>query len=633
MTTITIDGKTIHVQEGTTILRAAQEAGIEIPTLCDHPELTPYGGCRLCLVEIEGFRTLQASCTYPVSNNMVIHTNNERVREARKFVLSLIFSERNHFCPFCQVSGGDCELQNAAYAEEMTHWPLQPNWKPFSVDASHPFIVLDNNRCILCRRCVRACDDLVGNHTLGLEERGAKTILIADFNTPLGNSSCISCGTCIQVCPTGALIDRQSAYRGQIAEVDSTQTICLQCSMGCGIKVLTRDNQIVRIEGDWNARINHGLLCKMGRFVPLEETRQRLTTPMVRKNGVLKAATWDDACRIISEKIKSIGELNKLSAAASSRLSIEDLNLFKNIFSDGLGSSMVTTIDEGQFTSESTAFASRYGGGFEGKLDALNETDCVVCVGIDLAKHHEVLGFMIKRRIPDLAKLIILDETNNTFEDIASVIINPGKGKLIDTLRHLGKQELLDEKLSSANEILMASSHSVIIYGRGLYDSYGQDGIGALVEFSGRIKSANIISPKGLANSHAASLLSLDTAFKPDPGSIVFLALADDNPSEKLLQKVEKASFLVVQASYQSKVTAAADVILPVKMWAETDGHFMNFDGKVQVAKKSLAAPDNVRSSEESLKSLASSLGITVSNEWKEIISSRPAAVSIHINQ
>ena len=177
--------------------------------LCHHPALKPYGGCRLCVVEVDGFRTMQASCTLPASNNMVVRTDTPALRESREFVLSMLFSERNHFCPFCQVSGGDCELQNSAYDEDMTHWPIQPNWTIFPVDTSHPYYVLDNNRCILCRRCVRACGELVGNFTLAIEERGANNMLIADVGVPLGESTCIKCGTCVQVCPTGALIDRR----------------------------------------------------------------------------------------------------------------------------------------------------------------------------------------------------------------------------------------------------------------------------------------------------------------------------------------------------------------------------------------------------------------------------------------
>src|SRR5450759_568420 len=149
MVNITFDGNKYEVPEGLTVLQAARKVGVQIPVLCDHPHLTPYGGCRLCLVEVEGARTLQPSCTLPAGNNMVVRTNTDKVHEARKFVLSLLFSERNHFCMYCQVSGGDCELQNEAYCEGMTHWPLSPNYQPYPVDASHPYFVLDHNRCIL----------------------------------------------------------------------------------------------------------------------------------------------------------------------------------------------------------------------------------------------------------------------------------------------------------------------------------------------------------------------------------------------------------------------------------------------------------------------------------------------------
>ena len=169
MINFTLNNLELEVPDGTTVLQAARANGITIPTLCDHPDLTPYGGCRLCVVEVEGFRTIQASCTLPAGNGMVVHTNTPALQESRQFVLSMLFSERNHFCPFCQVSGGDCELQNSAYDQGMTHWPIQPQWNTFPVDTSHPYYVLDNNRCILCRRCVRACGEMVGNFTLAID--------------------------------------------------------------------------------------------------------------------------------------------------------------------------------------------------------------------------------------------------------------------------------------------------------------------------------------------------------------------------------------------------------------------------------------------------------------------------------
>ncbi|HZU87065.1 MAG TPA: 2Fe-2S iron-sulfur cluster-binding protein, partial [Anaerolineaceae bacterium] len=362
MISLTIDGKKIEVTEGTTVLQAARQAEVFIPTLCDHPELTPYGGCRLCLVQVEGMRGLQPSCTLPVNNNMVIVTDNDQIRAARRFVLTLIFSERNHFCPYCQVSGGDCELQNAAYHEDMTHWPIQPNYQPYAMDASHPFFVLENNRCILCRRCVRACGELVGNFTLGFEERGAKSFLVADLGVPLGESSCISCGTCIQVCPTGALIDRASAYRGRDTQVEHHKTVCTACSIGCGMDVLTRNNQIMRIEGDWDAPVNSGVICKFGRFLPLDEKRTRISTPMVRENGTLKPATWEHAIHTLAEKLGK----GSVAAIASTRLSVEALNLFKQIFAE---SDMATSLEEGLESSAVAAAADELGKPFEGKLE------------------------------------------------------------------------------------------------------------------------------------------------------------------------------------------------------------------------------------------------------------------------
>ena len=191
MVKITINEKQIEVPEGTTVLRAAEMAGIYIPRLCDHKELTPYGGCRLCIVEVEGARVPMASCTLPVNNGMVVRTETDAINKSREFILSMLFSERNHFCPFCQVSGGDCELQNAAYHEKMTHWPIQPGWSNFTVDTSHPYFILDNNRCILCRRCVRACGELAGNFTLSVAERGAACNVVADTDVPLGESTYI----------------------------------------------------------------------------------------------------------------------------------------------------------------------------------------------------------------------------------------------------------------------------------------------------------------------------------------------------------------------------------------------------------------------------------------------------------
>ena len=658
MVNLTIDGKPIEVPEGTTVLRAAQSANIHIPTLCDHPELTPYGGCRLCLVEIDGFRVLQPSCTMPASNNMVVHTNTDKVRDARKFVLTMLFSERNHFCMYCQVSGGDCELQNSAYGEGMTHWPLQPNWQSYEVDASNPYFVLDNNRCILCRRCVRACGELVGNFTLGFEERGARSALVADLGTPLGESSCISCGTCVQVCPTGALIDRVSAYQGRETQVTHNPTICTGCSIGCGIDVLTRDNRLVRIEGDWNAPVNDGIICKVGRFFPQNEERERIITPLVRKDGKLKATTWDEALDVVSSHMKPLAgkKGNGVSAIASTRLNAESLYLFKSIFAKNFDENATTTLEEGAPTSGAAKLALETGKSFEGTLEALKTADCVVTFGSDLVNNHEVAGFFVKRILPAGVDLVLVDKEANPMADLANAALKASKGSLVDLIHGLdaalakakGKSKTADAALQAAvtktgvkeetfvqaASLIAKAGHPVFIYGKELsFES--ADAVKALVEFAkaaGAVKDGfmGLINTKGKANSLAASQYQLDKPIVSSGSQAVYLALGDDTLSNRQLQAIGKPAFLAVQASYTSPATAAADVVLPVVIWNEEEGHFLNMEGRLQKSARSITPEETVWTNEAVFKALAAHLGIKVKvDDWKKELTAQVSPVAI----
>jgi formate dehydrogenase major subunit len=632
MVNITIDGKTLEAQEGLSVLQAARQAGIEIPTLCDHPNLTPYGGCRLCLVEVEGARTLQPSCTLPINNNMVVRTDTPRVHEARKFVLSLIFSERNHFCPYCQVSGGDCELQNAAYAEGMTHWPLQPNWNAYPVDASHPFIILENNRCILCRRCVRACGELVGNYTLGIEERGARSILVADLGLPLGSSSCISCGSCVQVCPTGAIIDRWSAYHGKETQVDKTQTICVGCSVGCGIDVLTRDNNLIRIEGNWDAEINGGVICETGRFTPMDDHRERVLTPMVRKDGALKAATWDEALNVIASKVKG----SKVAAIASTRLPAEALHAFKQVFADGLKGDLVTSTEEGFETSAAASVAAANGKPFEAKLSALENAGAVLAFNLDLTKEHQVAGFFVKRVLGLGINLVVVDSAVNGLDTFANIALKPKKGSEKDVVAALtaavtkskgladaaAKAGIPVEQLEEAAAFL-AAEKPAIVYGKADAET-----VKALIDLAAALKGI-IISTKGAANSLAASQYGLDKPVTLSGHQAVFVALGDEEPAQHLLKQLSGAPFLAVQASYISQLTGKADVVLPVTNWLEQDGHYVSLDGTVQEAHKAINPGEGILSSAVALTNLAKAVGVKVNEDWKKALKQRVAVVEL----
>ncbi len=239
---LTINGQKVVAQSGQTILEAAQAAGIDIPTLCYHPSLTAFGACRMCLVEVKGMRGLQTACTCPVAYGMEVQTESDAAVEVRKFVLELLFAERNHYCMFCQMSG-DCELQDMAYRYGLDHFTYPRPYDKLPVDASRKYFIMDHNRCILCTRCVRACSEIAANHTLNVRGRGSESMIMADLNVPFGDSSCIECGSCLQVCPTGALIDARSAYGGREKDVTHTETTCMQCSIGCTLDVVTRYNR------------------------------------------------------------------------------------------------------------------------------------------------------------------------------------------------------------------------------------------------------------------------------------------------------------------------------------------------------------------------------------------------------
>jgi len=639
MAKITIDGKTIEVENGTTVLNAARQLEIDIPTLCDHPELTPYGGCRLCLVEVEGARTLQPSCTLPATDGMVVKTDTEKIHEARKFVLSMIFSERNHFCPYCQVSGGDCELQNAAYDEDMTHWPIQPNWQPFPVDASHPFIILEHNRCILCRRCVRACGELVGNFTLGFEERGADSTLVADLGLPLGESSCIGCGTCVQVCPTGSLIDRWSAYQGKEVEVDSTKTICMGCSIGCGIDVLTRDNRLIRIEGDWEAEINGGLLCDIGRFHPMVEERERLLTPMIKADGKLKAATWEDALKAAADMVSA----NKggLTGVVSTRASMEALGAFKALCEANGAQTMLTT-EDCQAVSAIYQQAGSDSSPSEGGISDLMDADCYLTFGEDITKDHQVLSFFAKRRIPEGAQLIQISAIPSGLDNFATVSLMVADDQLdkfmvdltalveeksADVEKTASKYHLDISELQSVVDALQAQQKTAFVFGSRKDFS---DSAAVVTAAKGLAQSANatLVTTKGNINSLGAAALGYAGAGEVK-GTLAVMLLADEELSQCIEQKFEKADMRIVFSSYVSSLTAGADVIFPVMNWLEQDGHFINFDGHILTQKAALEAPGQVLSNQEAIEKLVSALDVKNQMDWEKEVKAFASPVKI----
>ncbi len=524
---------------------------------------------------------------------------------------------------FCQKSGGDCELQNAAYGEGMDHWPMQPGWTNFEVDASHPYFTVDQNRCILCRRCVRACAEVVGNNTLAIENRGSSCMLIADYGVPFGESSCIRCGTCVQVCPTGALIDRRSAYLGLDVKADHVDSICLGCSVGCGIDVIAFNNQIHHVEGQYQAPVNAGLLCELGRYQSLYDERERILSPMVRKNGQLQPVSWDEAVKAVVDRFNAV-KGKHVAALASTRLPAETLHTFKTLFATKLGSPIVAGIEEGATTGLQTE-VDGLGVDLNGSLDALKEADCVVAIGVDLARSHQVAGFFIKRNLVKGTRVIVIDPGENQMSAFADFTLAPKAGSdeallygMMAAIKNLGldqgelpagfemekyslssvsqKTGVSAETLVAASRELATAKKPVFVYGKGLTQSRSAGALQALAGLARLVNSPALVSPKGKANSMAAHAYGLDVAFNPEGSKAVYVALGDDVALRPTDAGLEKVPFVAVQAAYASPLVDRADVVFPVEMWAEQDGNYMNMEGRLQQAHAALNAPQGVLS-------------------------------------
>jgi len=570
LASITIDGRKITAQVGQTILEAAQAAGIDIPTLCHHPALEPRGTCRLCLVEIEGQRALQTACTYNVADGMVVHTESENVVSARKSVLQMLLSERNHFCMYCQLSG-DCELQSLAYRYGLDSWLYPRAYVPMPVDASREHFVMDHSRCILCRRCIRACKELVGNYTLGMGERSIDSMIVADLGVPFGDSSCISCGTCLQVCPTGALMDRKSAYRGIEEDVERVKSTCAACSVGCGIELITRDNQLLRIEGDWDAGVNKGVLCVVGRFEPLFDIRRRVLTPLMRRDGKMEQVTWEEALDAVADGFKQM-DAPSLAALASPRVTSETLSRFAGLFNRLDARGVATLKPVPSFLAEA-----------EGSLVLLDEADLFLVVGADLAVDHQVAGIAVRRGVRNRgARLVLIGEGQNEMADLAY------------------RQFKLDE-IEQAIALAQDAQTPLVIYG-----SAAGSALPALRE--ALEDEAQFLGLVPGSNARGALAVGLSGSFEPDGVKGAFVLAADDEVDETLLNKLDEAEFIVAQVSYFGPLVQRADVVLPTTIWAEKSGTFINTEGRVQTLNAALRPPTGVKEDQEILQALADRL-------------------------
>ncbi|MEW6360371.1 MAG: formate dehydrogenase subunit alpha [Planctomycetota bacterium] len=416
MPSLTVNGKQIEFQAGDTVLEAARREGIFIPTLCYHRRLTPMSACRMCIVEIEGRRGLTAACTAPAENGIVVRTDTDLIEETRRMILQLLLAEGEHNCLVCP-SNGKCELQDLCnrYGVDPLENPFEVGRPRMPYDDSSPVIRRDPNKCIKCYRCVRACNESVVNEVLGVGQRGFQAKIVCDNDVPMKESTCVSCGECVQVCPVGALTEKTSIYGPRVWEMRKARTVCPYCGVGCQIELHIHQNEIKAAYGCEGGVPNLGKLCVKGRFgLDYAGHQDRLRKPLIKRNGAFEEATWDEALDLVA---KRLGEIKKphgpdaIAVLSSAKCSNEENYVLQRFARAAIGTNNVDHCARLCHAATVAGLAIAFGSGaMTNSIAETEHCDCILVTGSNTTETHPVIGNLMKQAVRKHgAKLILVD--------------------------------------------------------------------------------------------------------------------------------------------------------------------------------------------------------------------------------
>ncbi|MDB1590123.1 formate dehydrogenase subunit alpha [Enterococcus faecalis] len=415
--TLSIDNQEVTVPKGTTILEAAKTLGVEIPTFCHLKELAPDGSCRMCVVEVEGGRRggLTTACTAHCQEDMVVSTHSEKVADSRRFMLDLLLSNHKLECFSCGKNG-DCQLQQYAldYGIDATSFTEGKRMPCHQEDTSNPFFSYDPEKCIMCRRCARVCQLRQGRDVLSIANRGFETKMMPSYGQPFDQSICESCGNCVSSCPTGALTAKDTKeYRKW--ETQKIPTTCPHCGTGCQMNLLVKNNRLVGVE-PLDGPANKNLLCVKGKFASYKfvGSGDRLTEPLIKRNGIFEPASWEEALALVSLKFNEIKAENGADALAGfscSRATNEDNYVFQKMVRAAFGTNNVDNCARVCHSASVHGLAQTLGSGAMTNpiADITEDVDMILLVGSNPEEAHPVIGAQIRQAIQRGTQVVVVD--------------------------------------------------------------------------------------------------------------------------------------------------------------------------------------------------------------------------------
>lgn len=453
---LTIDNKTIQAEEGTNLLQASLDNGIHIPYLCYHKKISPTGACRMCVVKIEGQKGLMMSCTVNVKEGMNVTAFDKEIEAARKHTLEYLLAEHN-------------EHYDGTYWDDFHYWVREYNLETpekrsypkittelkFPVDDTSPVLTYDASKCIKCFRCIKACDEVQGKNVLSFSERGIRSYIIAGMDK-WDESECDGCGECIQLCPTGALVEKPNREAINIDKIDKkVRSTCPYCGVGCQVMLHVQDGKIVRSDGVEDVMPNDGRLCVKGRFgLDYVQSEDRLKKPLIRKNGEFVEASWEEANNLIARKFNEIKQQygnEALAGYGSAKCTNEDNYIFQKFIRIAFGNNNLDYCTRLCHASTVTAMLKSLGSGAgSNSIEDFANTECHFIIGNNMIETHPVTATFVKNGMYKGNKIIVCDPRWTKMSDYADIWLQPRMGTdvaLLNGIMHvIIKENMIDKK-------------------------------------------------------------------------------------------------------------------------------------------------------------------------------------------